>query len=217
MSECFLRSTIIIGDSNTLNLKFGQGKGTFGQLIPGRRQEATFIHDINPLDCCGYKNVIIHCGINDIKHYTINDRDKVEECFVEFRNKLSQIMTLCPNAKIVVSPILPTKRHDLNARGMHFNRCLFDFENCSENRFSTLKFSVFRDPTTGCLGNRLGRYWNPEDALHLGSNGIRILVQLMRDQIYSSTVSSNKTYKAALTGPNASGGGWIVMLHGLTS
>ena len=48
---------------------------------------------------------------------------------------------------------------------------------------------------------------DPEDALHLGSNGIRILVKLIRDQIYSSTVSSNKTYKAALTGPNASGGG----------
>ena len=58
VSKKYSKSSIIIGDSNTYNLKFGEGVGTFGHNIPGKRVEAYTIGDINPTDCCGYHWVI---------------------------------------------------------------------------------------------------------------------------------------------------------------
>ena len=116
-------------------------------------------------------------------------------------------MAICPDSKIVVAPILPTKRDDWNARGIHFNQCLFEFENLCEKRFSTLDYRVFRDPSTGWLRSDLGSYWRPEDELHLGSRGIRVLVGMIRNHVFSSKISSNKTFSAALSGRSASGSG----------
>ena len=53
---------------------FGLGRGyggTFGHNIPGRRIQAMHIEDINPADCCGYKNIFLHCGINNINIITL--------------------------------------------------------------------------------------------------------------------------------------------------
>ena len=207
LSEEFLRSTVVIGDSNTKHLHFGTGKGTFGQLIPGERVEALHIDNLNPLDCCGYKNIFIHCGINSIKHVRVNTAEKVEEHFSVLKHKLEQIMTLCPDSNIVVAPILPTKRDEWNVRGIHFNRCLFRFENLCRRRFSTLHYSVFKDCATGRLRNDLGSYWNPDDALHLGSGGIRLLVGMIRERVFNSKIVSNKTYASVVSGHSASAPG----------
>ena len=67
----FKNSTLILGDSNTKYLKFGTGvqgeKGTFGYHLPGNRMETYHIRDIDPRKCLGYQNVLLHCGINDIR------------------------------------------------------------------------------------------------------------------------------------------------------
>ncbi len=61
-------STCLIGDSNTGQLKFGSSKhGSFGELMPGQRFWAATIEKINPLDCCAYNNIVVMCGINDLK------------------------------------------------------------------------------------------------------------------------------------------------------
>ena len=72
----FYRSTIVQGDSNTKHLKFGQGKGTFGFNMPGEAVYTPVIANIDPWACVGYKNIIIHCGVNDIK----NDGIHVPDC-----------------------------------------------------------------------------------------------------------------------------------------
>jgi alkylated DNA repair dioxygenase AlkB len=200
VSEKFLRSTIILGDSNTAKLNFGLGKGTFGHLIPGQRVKTIFIDDISPLLCCGYKNIFVHCGINSIKHYNVTNREKIEEHFGQLKTKIEQIMILCPNSNIFVSPVLPTKRDEWNARVIHFNKCLFAFEHSCGGKFSTLSFGMFPDPKTGLLRSELGSYWHPDDVLHLGSNGIRLLVGMVRERVLSNKVLSNKTYSAALVG-----------------
>ena len=46
VSRKFLNSAVVIGDSNTQSLRFGEGKGTFGHNIPGRRVKAIHIEDI---------------------------------------------------------------------------------------------------------------------------------------------------------------------------
>ena len=198
VSDQFQRSTVIVGDSNTANLNFGQGKGTFGALIPGKRVEAIHIEDITPSDCCGYKNIFVNCGINNIKHYNINSSEKISTCFDNLKSKIDEILVLCPNSKVVVSPILPTKRHDWNKRAMYFNSLLFKYANTIRHRFTTLRFGMFVDGNTGLLCDILGSYWNPDDPLHLGSKGIRALARLIREQVYSSRVTSNISYSDML-------------------
>ena len=69
-------ATIVIGDSNTRYLKFGTGKGTFGDKLPGKRVLAFTIDQINPEICTGYRNIFIHCGINNIRN-----TENVEDSF----------------------------------------------------------------------------------------------------------------------------------------
>ena len=91
----FTTSTLIFGDYNSRNLKFGSGKGAFGHNMPGKREEA--IH-LKPTSCCGYRNIFIHCGINDLKHYRVSNPGKVQEKFNELESKLEEITVLCPGA-----------------------------------------------------------------------------------------------------------------------
>ena len=67
----FTNSTITIGDSNTKHLKFSTGqhreKGTFGYNMPGERVETFHISQIDERKCLSYQNIVIHCGINDIR------------------------------------------------------------------------------------------------------------------------------------------------------
>ena len=159
-------ATVIVGDSNTRYLKFGSGKKTFGDRIPGKRVEAFLIDQIDPHQCEGYRNVFIHCGINNIKR----NGSVVEECVDQLISKLDKIHELCPYSKVTVSPILPTKLPWLNARAMQFNQLLFRY--CNRNPyFGTLDFNSFVG-SDGLLASTFGRYKDQGDAIHLGSTGI---------------------------------------------
>ncbi len=221
VSETFLKSTIIIGDSNTRSLRFGTGIGTFGQNMPGQRIEAIHTTDIDPVKCCGYKNIFIHCGINDIKHYRINSPEKVTNKCNRLKQSIEQILTICPDSRVYVSPILPTKSRDLNIRVNWFNENLFRFRNNLFDKFTILNFGEFCDEY-GCLRHDMGRYWNPEDPLHLGQRGVRTLAKLIRERVYSSIMSpspSRRGYGAVLsgTGVHGDGGGRGMVLHGRSS
>ena len=113
----FTRSTVVIGDSNTEHLNFGIGPRSFGFNMPGQRIKAAKIADINPLDCTGYSNVILHTGLNDLKPYRANIPALAEELI----NKVEIIRTICPKARVTVNPILPTMLHSINAKAMEFN------------------------------------------------------------------------------------------------
>ena len=198
----FLKSTIIVGDSNTRNLKFGSGKGTFGHNMPGKREEAIHVKDIKPSSCCGYKNIFVHCGINDLKHHRVNNQDKIKQNFNQLKCKLEEILILCPTSKLFVSPILPTKSKDWNRRAVCFNQMLFDFCNDSNGKFVALNFSEFCDEH-GNLRNDMGKFWNPSDPLHLGSRGISTLVKTIRQGVFSSNVTS-VSYSDTLSGHSVS-------------
>ena len=147
------------------------------------------ISDINPAVCCGYKNIFIHCGINDLKHHQVNSPEKVGRKFEDLRSKIDQILVLCPGSKISVSPILPTKHHGWNRRAVDFNRKLFNYQNESRGKFCVLNFSEFCDEQ-GLLRNDMGKFHNTHDILHLGSRGITALVKLFRQRVYTSSTTS---------------------------
>ena len=182
ISQKYLKSTVIIGDSNTNNLRFGEGKGTFGHNIPGRRICAYRIDDINPTDCCGYKHIFIHTGINDIKQDSVTGPTKVTECFKNLLRKVDEIRTLCPKSRLYISPMLPTKDRSLNYRCVYFNKLLFDYVNRSAGKVLTHDFREFCDQY-GSLSVNMGRI-NPNDKLHLGFTGVLKLVKIIRKCVY---------------------------------
>ena len=206
----FKNSTVIIGDSNTKHLKFSEGKpkeiGTFGYMVPGKRVEAFHLREIDPEMCVGYRNVILHCGINDIRDKSPGripsdpDPSDVEEHFNTLITKIREIKELCPYASITVSPILPTKSLKLNQRVVTFNKYLMMYitdDDASEGvRILNLEGFVNEN---GVLIENLGVYdtrsncYNKKDILHLGKTGIRMLAKLFRESILYK-FSTNRTY-----------------------
>ena len=58
--------------SNTAGLKFGSDpRRSFGSLLPGKRFPAPLLDDVNPYNSCGYSNVVLMCGINNLKSDSI--------------------------------------------------------------------------------------------------------------------------------------------------
>ena len=148
----------------------------------------------------GYKNIFIHCGVNNIKDREINGYQKVGQYFDKLEEKINAIKVLCPKSKMHVSPILPTKDAELNSKCIYFNKRLFTLVNQSVGRVLTHKFSVFCD-SEGFLSENMGRYRKPlYDTLHLGASGIHELVTIIRKCVYGNINTTVRPYAAVLKG-----------------
>ena len=172
-------ATIVIGDSNTRFLRFGSGKGTFGDKLPGKRVLAFTIDQIKPEECSGYKNVFVHCGVNDIRN-----SGSPEACANKLISKLERICRLCPTSRVNVSPILPTRLQHLNQKAIAFNKTLFNYINTCNSKIGSLDFSGFLDESMSLLDKRFCRY-QKEDPVHLGSTGIFTLASIIRAKVNS--------------------------------
>ena len=108
----FISSTALIGDSNTRVMRYGEGKGTFGVWIPGKRVEAFHIEDIpEPLKIGPYRNFIIHTGVNNIKR---RDRRSNISLVNEMESKCTSILEVHPRSRIYISLLLPTRTVELS-------------------------------------------------------------------------------------------------------
>ena len=211
----FKNSTVIIGDSNTKHLRFSSGqakeKGTFGYMLPGKRVEAFHLRTINPEDCIGYQNVILHCGVNDIRNRSPGrlpddpEPDDIGSNFRILRQKVVDIRTLCPKISIFISPLLPTKSLHLNRRVINFNEHLTEFlsNDLKSEGVRSFNFNPLVDWKTGVLREEYGVYdtqnkcYNTKDSLHLGKSGIRLLAKTLRDGVLQRRVTST-SYRRVL-------------------
>ena len=186
VGSAFNNSCIVLGDSNTKHLKFDTCAGSFGDKLPGKRVPALTIEDIDPTSCIGYKNIVIHVGINNLKGtkvpglYRDNKNINVYNKFMQLREKIDYIRSLCPQSNLVVSPILPTRIDWLNQRALEFNRHLFEY--LSFVNIRSLDFDCFLDAHFDKLDESYGCY-NSADKIHLGRNGIRKLAKLIKDVV----------------------------------
>ena len=212
----FRNSTIILGDSNTKHLKFSSGqrgeKGTFGYNMPGERVETFHINQIDERKCLGYRNIIIHCGVNDIRDNSPGRQPSdpqptdTEAHFENLVGKMSIIKQMCPLSSITINPLLPTKNKRLNDRVLKFNDLLFNFL-ANDQRGEGIRsanLSMFVDEEHGVLredygvwDNRISAY-SKRDILHLGKLGIRILAKVMRDSVHTKLVTS-RSYSSTLS------------------
>ena len=183
----FTRSTIVIGDSNTEHLKFGVGKGTFGQGMPGVRIKAAKIQEVNPKDCAGYRNIILHVGLNDLKPRKA-DVPALAENLID---KVESIRSICPTARLTINPILPTKLLYMNNKAIHFNNIIGDYVTSQQNnKIMMLDCNKFVDQSTLLLKDSLGRY-RGRDNYHLGSDGYYLLSELIRERVRGARVNGS--------------------------
>ena len=208
VGQNYRNSTVILGDSNTKHLKFGTGvrgeKGTFGYKLPGKRIETFHIRNLDPYQCIGYQNIVIHCGINDLRDSSPGrvssdpDPTNINAHFQKMTEKICEIKNICPYASVHISPILPTRNVKLNERVVQFNHLLFEFL-ANDRRgegVRSLNLSEFVDEQTGVLRDDL-RVWdsrtggyNKRDILHIGRAGIRLLAGCVRNGILNKFTTS---------------------------
>jgi hypothetical protein len=196
-------STIILGDSNTRFL-LPTDSAIFGKDMTGHRELTFHIREINPELCAGYQNIVVHTGINDINEYskgreeTDPPPDDVDSHFALLVNKLNEIQRLCPYARLIVSPILPTKLPYLNARAMKFNNLLFDYADYHQN-ITTLNFSPFLCQQTSLLNKQFATYKNSKHPIHLGRQGICMLGGMFKDAVFRRKVDG-RGYNSVVAG-----------------
>ena len=201
-------STVVLGDSNTrfLDNENNKHRCGFDKTMPGRRIETYHIREIDPAKCIGYQNIVIHVGINSLNEYS---KGRVETDFAphdvdshsnDLINKLEEIQCLCPRARLIVSPILPTKLMELNERAIKFNRKLYDYVKSKNNtdKIILLDFNSFVCGRTGLLHKQFGSFLRPRNPLHLGSEGIRKLGTMFRDSIFRRYVDG-RSYSSVAT------------------
>ena len=181
-------STSLHGDSNTRFLRFGSNKrGTFGEQMPGQKFWAPKIRDIDPVSCMGYSNVVLHCGINDIKQSHIKCENDVADCYAELKLKIKQIKLLSPSTKAVfVCQLLPTKDLTLNRKVDDFNKLIhFDLLPTCKDVVCVEGFGQFAcnhvlAAELSMQFDRFGRY----DMLHLNRAGARVLASLIKKSVF---------------------------------
>ena len=176
-------SCCIIGDSNTGPLRFGEEKGTFGRSIPGKQVYAPVIEKIDPYETLGYRNVVIHCGINDIRMPDINSSSMIRNCYLKLVRKIDQIHLVNKLANIFVCPVLPTKCLEYNRKAIFFNSMIFNELVSSRCHVSAVDgFNGFLDENMMLrrdLSRHLNRQGNP-DYLHLNWRGSAFLASLIK-------------------------------------
>ena len=210
MSWRYHNSTIILGDFNTTDLNFcsidqnRSAVGTFGRSMPGKQHPTYHVNEIDPVQCLGYSNVVVHCGINSIRQNCVNSHKDVKIIYDEFKSKLDLIKKLNRNCKLYVCPTLPTKRVDYNRKANLFNSFIRnDLVNTNLGVVVVDGFDSFLDHD-GFLAKELSRS-KQGDTLHLNGKGIGKLAKLIKTTIFEgkhrgSRIVSNRLFSSVVSG-----------------
>ena len=129
---------------------------------------STCCHEINPYVCAGYRNVVLLCGVNDLRKECVKSEKDVHNIFRKFVQKIEQIQSINPHCRIYVCPILPTKLVNINRRAACFNGLIFN-ELVSSNFGVTVVngFDSFLD-NEGLLHQNLSKRLNKHQRPDLG-------------------------------------------------
>ena len=183
ISPYFLNSTKILGDSNSVNIKFGTGTGSLGAWVPGKREKVGHIEALpDATDIGPYRNLILHTGINSI-NTTYHKKSHTYLLHV-LESKCCEYLKVYPKLKIYISTLLPTRIRSLNHEVEMFNRGILDICYRLKNT-NVIDNSIFGST----LSNEHGR-WNTRenrplttDAVHLGKKGIRMLAVNLKSAV----------------------------------
>ncbi len=181
-------ATCIIGDSNTGKLSFGTSKfNSFSELMPGKRFWAAQIDDVDPVTSCGYNNVVISVGINDLKERDVTCQRDIDRLYCKYKSKIRLIRQLNGKINIFVVPIIPTKNENFNRRARYFNYLIFnDLERCDLGVTSVVGLDSLLDGN-GLLSERVSKQFDSNgrrDLLHLNDYGVRRLADMIKSSVF---------------------------------
>ena len=198
-------STLILGDSNTGGLKFASFghssssdmNGTFGNAMPGHREAVFVVDDLDAAKCLGYNNVVVHCGVNDVRKPDIETEDHIREIYVKFKSKINQILHVNKRARVYVDLLLPTKLEACNSKIKYFNKLIAEDLCKSYNRVKIIDtFKKFCD-SNGFLAKNLSREFtrdNLPDNLHLNDGGLKLLSVAIKNVIFYKKRQEGSTH-----------------------
>ena len=180
-------STCLMGDSNTGLLKFGDNKrGTFGKLMPGQKFWSPRIEDLDPVSCMGYANVVLLCGINDVRQPDVESHNDIAGCYNKLKLKIKQIQCLSPRTAVFVCRLLPTKNPQLNVKVDIFNRLIF-FDLLRTCKDVVEVGGFLRFARNQVLADELSKQYDRNgrpDMLHLNKSGARVLAGLIKYSVF---------------------------------
>ena len=182
---------------------FGTEGSCFGPSTPGKKFFAPVIDEINPHNCVAYNNVIIMCGVNDIKVGSVKNQSDVRAVYNKLKCKVEAISKLNRKAKILVCPVLPTKSGQLNKKVISFNRLIFTDLVMNNYGVSIVHgFNDFVNPADGLLRRDLAKP-NIQDFLHLNDKGVKFLASNIKTSIFQrkklgSRINSGRTFSDAV-------------------
>ena len=193
LAPYYANSTLIVGDSNTQNLKFGAGRNTFGVWMPGCREKAGKVDDLPEPDDLEYpyRNLVIHSGINDLR---ANTHQPIPVLISKLKTKCLRLASKFVKMKIHISMLLPTKDPGLNVLVNEFNSQIKAFAEKHTN-ISVITHANLCN-SSGLLTHDLGRHNHDGSALifdtvHLGSRGISVFCANIKGSIITKKKPEN--------------------------
>ena len=121
------------------------------------------------------------CGTNDLRCENITSEQDVKRVVNELKEKLIEIKQLCPEAKIFVIPVMPSRIPKMNSNITLFNRLVDEMLHFNFPDIWFQGIYSFVD-SKGLLSNKLVR---PNDNIHLGAKGIAKLVSYMKICVFN--------------------------------
>ena len=186
LHQKFKRSVVILGDSNSRDINFGTGIGKVGHSYPGKRIKTPMVKDIDPSVCTGYSNIFLMCGTNDLRCKYISNENDIHNIVCLLKEKIIEIKQLCPDAKLFVLPVMPSRIPKMNYNITTYNSLVsemlsFDFPDVW---FPGIYSFV---DNRGLLLKKLVRLNddNKYDDIHLGPKGIAKLVTYIKTSIFT--------------------------------
>ena len=180
LKKQFRRSIVVIGDSNSKDINFGAGTGKVGESYPGKRVQATRVKDIDPNQCVGYSNVFIMCGTNDLRCDNIKGEPDIHTVVEKLRQKLTEINKLCPDSKVFVIPVMPSRIHRMNNNIRKYNELVDHMLfSCFPDVWYQGIYSFLDDQSL--LSAKLTR---TGDKIHLGPRGVAKLVSYIKACVF---------------------------------
>ena len=192
----FINSTILLGDSNTQFVNFGDGEGTLGAWMPGKRIKVGHIESIpDPIKIGPYRNIVIHTGINSINNPKFRQSNKA--LINELESKIRNISNMYTKSKIFVSLLLPSRSVPLNYRINDFNNLILDMT-CRLDRVHIVDHSISGNKLTDEHGRWTQSHENSDtyvpnvnDILHLEKRGIRVFAKNLKQVVVGNRNSQS--------------------------
>ncbi len=191
----FLNSAILVGDSNTGPIVFGEGRGKVGASTPGKRVESIHIEDINPPDCASYSNVVLMVGTNNLKGRSL-EPEAIKDLVNVYRDKIQEIRVFNKHCKIFIVPVIPSCSENTNKNIGYFNDLVVNgLVQHFKKLFIVWGTSQFADVSSGRLAPRFCKSPDPS-GLHLNRLGTSHLVRIIKNRIFESRRIGNRVHSS---------------------